>query len=564
MHAHAATSSSLSGFVTTLTKAFPSGIVRDLGVANTTLPMHITVSLVTRNDSAIPALLMRQNTPGDSMYHHYLTPQQSMQMFSPSLAQVQAVESYLTSNGFSNVTASADNELVMANGTVATVNAAFQTAEHAGLFNGKAILINSAPAQVPASLSGTVRAILGVHQFPAQKMLKYRPAGSSCTENPVNGVCVLNDFTPRDFWLAYDARGPYAPGDGTSGYQADYHDGINTNIAIFAEGDLAGVLPNDLRQFENINTLPPTSYQIVPETGFNSTDTSGADEFDLDTQMSSSMAGNVKRLDVYDANSLDDDDLIVDYDLFKTNDVDAAASASYGGCESLEETGGDLQSEDAIFAEAAVQGQTVFASSGDSGTGCLSAENGVPAGVPGVEYPASSEYVVGAGGTSLFTTATDFYQGEISWDSGGGGLSLFETPGPWQSPVSTYATAGERGVPDVAMDADPNISGADVIVAGAPEIIGGTSLSSPLSLGVWARLETQSNNVYGFAAPVLYKEFNDLGGSATTVPGGYTRTVGGFNDVVVGSNGLPATEGYDLTTGLGSFDIYDQIVNIGK
>ena len=43
-----------------------------------------------------------------------------------------------------------------------------------------------------------------------------------------------------------------------------------------------------------------------------------------------------------------------------------------------------------------------------------------------VEYPASSTYVIGAGGTTLVTNADGRWNNEIGWYAGGGGLSQFE------------------------------------------------------------------------------------------------------------------------------------------
>ncbi len=101
------------------------------------------------------------------------------------------------------------------------------------------------------------------------------------------------------------------------------------------------------------------------------------------------------------------------------------------------------------------------------------------------------------------------------------------------------SAAGLRTLPDVSMDADPN-SGANVYVDGTPETVGGTSLASPLSLGVWDRLESGHANQLPFASPQLYA----LNGTAA------------FHDVTLGDNGpYPATPGYDLATGIGSFDV---------
>lgn len=55
-----------------------------------------------------------------------------------------------------------------------------------------------------------------------------------------------------------------------------------------------------------------------------------------------------------------------------------------------------------------------------------------------------------------------------------------------------------------------------------------------------ARLESAHGNGLGFAGPALYAQ----SGSA------------GFHDIILGDTGpYPATPGYDLATGLGTFDV---------
>jgi len=561
------------GAAATRTKAFPANIVRDFGPASDATPMKITIALQPRNEAKFDAIIKAQNTPGNPMYHRFFTANQTKALFSPSAAQVRAVASYLSREGFGRLSVTDDNQFVIAHGTVRSMNAAFGTMEHHALYKGRAVLVNTRDAVVPAELAATIKSVVGAHTVPMHGNVIARtktkaavlPNGASCVSLTSTGDCYLNDFTPRAFWVAYDAGGnlPGTDGSGT----ADYHSGINTPIAIIAEGILSGVV-SDLRIQENDYSLPPTSYRIVNETGNpTQTDTSGADEFDLDTQTSTGVAGNVKRLDIYDAASLEDSDLIVVFDQFVTDDVAKAASASFGGCTSLEALSGGLTTYDAIFAEAMMQGQTVFASSGDTGAACEGIENGVPdAGVPGTEYPASSEYVVGVGGTSLLTTPSNLYQGETAWATGGGGgIEPFESEGSWATSLTTaYTAAGTRAVPDISMDADPNISGADVTVAGATEIIGGTSLASPMALAVWARIESNNGESLGSAAPYFYKEFGDAyTGMQLNRAGDFTETVNGFNDILLGTDGFyPATAGYDLASGLGSLDIALQIQDI--
>ena len=524
----------------TVTRAFP--MVRgtaDLGRAAAATPMHVVLGLRGTNRAAIDALLVRQATPGDAMYRRALTPSQARALVAPNGARVNAIAQYLKANGFTKLHVSPDNLLVSGDSDVAGAERAFSTQIHVMKVGKQRVLANIRPANLPSALRPMVTSIQGLHTYSMRPNFAKKPSVQSCTSVPVLNLCALGAFGPKDFQQVYDV------GSAT---------GKNTPIAIFAEGLLTGTV-SDLRQQEASSGLPQVPLSIV-ETGPQSGDTSGADEWSMDTQYSTGIATNVSHLYLYDAPSLTDADITTMFDQFVTDDVAKAGSASFGGCELLAEIDGEPATDDAIFQEAALQGQTIFASAGDTGTFCpapVVGQNGVPAGLPGQEYPASSPYIVSVGGTTLLANTTGGYGAEIGWYSGGGGPSLIETAGSWQSAVVKTA-AITRDVPDIAMDGDPN-TGANVVVNGTVEEVGGTSLASPLSLGVWSILETANDDSLGFASPVLYKSWSDDGGTALTVPTGLTRPVGGFHDELIGANPLPAKLGYDFSTGLGSFDV---------
>ena len=84
------------------------------------------------------------------------------------------------------------------------------------------------------------------------------------------------------------------------------------------------------------------------------------------------------------------------------------------------------------------EGVTFVASTGDSGS-------------PG-EYPAFSPNVVAVGGTSLQLNADSTYQSETAWSYSGGGISAYETEPTYQQSIQS---TGQRTIPDVAFDADP-------------------------------------------------------------------------------------------------------------
>ena len=83
------------------------------------------------------------------------------------------------------------------------------------------------------------------------------------------------------------------------------------------------------------------------------------------------------------------------------------------------------------------------------------------------------------------------------------------------------------------------------LAPGADQQGAGTSLSSPLWVGVWARIQAaaKSSKGLGFANYAIYKLAKSSGGRD-------------FYDVTVGNNQpYPATPGYDNTTGWGTPEI---------
>lgn len=508
-------------WVPTATQATSLTNATSLGALPSTTEMQIVVGLKEQNASGLKSYIQAISTPGNALYGQSLTPAEFAADYGPTSTQVQSVTDYLTGQGFTNISVSSNNLLVTADGTAAQVTSAFNTQIDKFQQNGQTVYANTTAADVPSALGGTVAAVLGLNNASKMTPPIVQATGTPTTTSLPNYPASYN---PQGFWKAYDVGNtPTASG---------------TSIAIFAEGDLTQVI-KDLRQEEQVNGLPQVPVTVVP-VGIASTDTSGADEWDLDTQYSTGMAGTVSHLYVYDTTSLTDSDTAREFNAFAAQDVAKAGSASFGECEVFPYVDGAMLVDDEIFAEAAAQGQTTFASAGDTGGFCAVAPtNGVPAGAPDVNYPASSPYVVAVGGTTLITNSDGSYDEELAWTAGGGGPSEYETSPYWQNSIVPSSAAGNKGLPDIAMDADP-YSGANVYVDGSPLIVGGTSLSSPLSLGVWARLETSHGNQLGFAAPLLYGVYQSPG----------------FHDIILGDSGpYPATPGWDFATGLGTFDV---------
>ncbi len=525
-----------TGWTATATKGISVSLLdsaADYGPMRSDEAITVRVAMKLQNQTALNTYIRNINDPTNALYGQSLTPAQFAATYGPSSAQVQQMVSYLEGAGFTNVIVEPNNLLVSADGTVAQASAAFNTPIEQFAQLGKLVYGNTSPAQVPAALGNVVGSVLGLNTIGQMKPSIMTRAAAGL---PQYGV----SYTPQNFWQIYSAKDVPAASKAT--------------IAVIAEGDLSGVL-QDFKAAEASWGFPAFPVTVVP-VGLASTDTSGADEWDLDTQYSTGMAGGlVKHLYLYDATTMTDSDLALAFSRWVTDDKARAANASFGECEIFPYIDGSMLADDELFAEAAAQGQTLFSSTGDTGSFCPVGvgTNGVPAGVPLVNYPAASQYATAVGGTTLLTNADGNYDTEIAWNAGGGGISEFEYSPYWQTAANVPSSAASsRGIPDVAMDADPE-SGANVYVNGAWEGVGGTSLSSPLAMGVWARM-ISANSKLGFA-PLTYYSLYD----GTGLLGSYPK--GGFHDILVGANGLyTALPGWDYTTGLGTLWV-DQLYN---
>ena len=188
-------------------------------------------------------------------------------------------------------------------------------------------------------------------------------------------------------------------------------------------------------------------------------------------------------------------------------------SMSWGGTEFSGEKADDIN-----FTAANV---VYFAASGDN---------------PGVIWPSTSPKVVAVGGTSVSRGASGNYLSQTTWQSGGGGPSLYESPAPGQSiAITGYA---KRATPDVVADANPS-TGVWVYESGNWYIVGGTSVATP----IWAGIASAAGDTASSTAE-LTRLYSGLGDS------GY------FTDLTTGScgpsDGYSAKIGWDPCTGLGA------------
>lgn len=543
----------------------------DLGTAPASTPLHLVISTARPNPAGESAALAAQYSPTNPNYHHFLTPAQFAAQFGVPSSRQAAIRSFLTGGGLHIDSYSAGGDRYSVSGSVAQVAALLRTNFRSYALGNQAFIANTSAPVFPYGLG--ITNIVGLNSLQKYSV----PARSHPAQDTCLGSTCLGATTPQDLWAAYQ--------------QPSGHTGQGQGLAVFGEGQSDGVV-SDLRQFEAAHGLPQVPVVVKHPAGDTSfADDSGREEWNIDTQASSGMAPDAASLTLYFGTDLSDADVDRVFSQF-TDDASgpAQASASYGECETIPVISplvgqaladpsltalpiqlGLGNQNDATLApiaqQAAMEGKTIFVSSGDTGSSCpivtlpvIGAGNGVlNQVVPVTNSPASLPYVVSVGGTVLYTNGSGQRSREYGWAFSGGGSSLFTPAPPYQQGTAglilpcVTALVTCRGLPDVAAQSgDVLTNGYAIISNGAVAQGGGTSLSSPLWEGMWARVQSASPNPAGngFANETTYR----VGKNASS----YARD---FFDVssldlftgLPASNGLYATlPGWDYVTGWGT------------
>ncbi|WP_158543277.1 PKD domain-containing protein [Dyella psychrodurans] len=486
-------------------------------------PMHVVVTLKLRNEQQLDSYLAK---PGFKP----LTSDQFNAQYAPTAEQAQAVADYLTKAGFTNVQIAPDHELVQADGHADTAQAAFNTSfVHVKTHDGRDAYANNSAIQIPASLQGSVNAVLGMQNVHTAHVFAKRL-------NPH----VAHANTPHPF--ASGSAVGHQPSDFVSIYGASGLPNVTSvPVGSVSEGDMSNV------QSDVASVDPGVTLTLKGSTG--GSDTSGDAEWDLDSQDIIAFTG-VSQYYFYVAASLTDADLQTDYAQVVSDNIIKAIDVSLGECETDAQSSGAAASNDTTFKQAIAQGQTFFVSAGDSGADECGNGTLTPS------WPASSQYVTSVGGTEVYTSGTTTWSSETVWNNNsegegatGGSPSTFEPIPSWQKGVVGVTNQTYRGVPDIAYDASPD-SGALVTVDGqADQQIGGTSLAAPLAVGMWAHVLQANGTSLGFAAPVIYKVAQS---SVANYAASFHDITSGNNDSSGESTGENAATGWDYTTGWGT------------
>jgi subtilase family serine protease len=551
--------------------------------------VSIVFSRTPEQEADLQALITEQQDPASPLYHQWLTPDQFAARFGVADADLAKVTSWLQQQGFSIDSVARSRNMVRFSGSSGQVEQAFATEMHTYNLRGEQHIAPSTELSIPAALSSIVLSVGNLSDFRPHPMLLH-PAQPEFTSSQSGAV----HFAPSDIKIAYDIPSAYT--------------GLGQSIAIMGQ---SAILTSDITNFQSASGLAnkaPTMV-LVPGTGSSAIYKGDESESDIDLEWSGAIATGANIVFVYVGSSFNYD--VSDSIQYAVDqDIAPIISVSYGYCET-QVSNTFYNAMELIGSQAATQGQTIVASSGDSGsTGC-SGFTGLSAAqheALAVSYPASSAYVTAAGGTEItaandvagtppgyWTAATtaDVLTSAIQWipevawnddalgnglSSSGGGVSTLVPRPSWQAGTiagQPIPAGTKRLVPDIALYSSPNYPGYLFCSSDPSEVsgscsngfrdsnskyltvAGGTSFAAPIFAGMVALINQAKGYTsgQGLVNPTLYT----LAASAN-----YSTA---FHDITSGNNnctgssslcGSPATGGFAAGTG------YDQVTGLGS
>jgi kumamolisin len=530
----------------------------------------LTFNLV-YNDTAMERDVTQIYTPGSPTYHQFLTPNQIVQRYALSDSQMQVVENWLTSHGFTIVSVDQLRLGIQVQASVATIERALnvQLRQYTiNLFGSSyTFFVQENDPVISGPVSAYIQSVVGLDNF---AFPVFRPPSglaallAARATGPAHcaGYGAKQTLTSSDLARAYQVNTLYS-----HGYQGQ---GMTIGVAEF--GDPFD--PTDVANYAACAGAGMPNIQIVNVDG-QLAPGPGAGEATLDLEMIAGLAPRAQILD-YQASLVNTSFAQALVDVFNkvaADDRVQVLSVSYG----TGEASFSISEQDAInrsLRNLAAEGISVFISSGDCGAFSDRITN-----IAMVSFPASASYAIAVGGTRLQVNSAGVRTGEVAWgdrDSSpvchnewgsGGGVSQngdFKRPF-WQiGPGTTnhydgtnslvftinltpvVAPNGLRQVPDVSAAAFPNIA---LYYQGVWFAAGGTSAAAP----IWAagallvdQALKQANKPLMGGVPTIYSLANH--------PGAFHP----FTDITSGNNLFyPASKGWDYATGWGSPNFND-------
>ncbi|MCQ8278255.1 S53 family peptidase [Acetobacteraceae bacterium KSS8] len=480
--------------------------------------IEASLNIRPRDETALHA---KMNALGDPDARRKLMAHARETLYGPD---IRALTDYANAHGLTVLESSAARRLVRVSGTPRAMEAAFGTKLELYTSGAETFRSHSGEVRLPENLHGIVDSVLGLDDRAIAHTRIVRPHVAQPGGLEPNKLATLYDF-PTGV------------------------DGTGVTIALIELGGGYSASDNQAA-FKAMGLKTPRVVAVSVDGARNKTGSDADGEVALDIQVAGGLAPGAE-IAVYFAPNTDAGfSDAISQAAHDTTTKPSVISISWGGPESSWSTQA-VSAMNSALQDAAAMGISVYVASGDS-----LATDGVDDGMAHVDFPASSPWAIGCGGTHIAVSGNAI-TAEMVWNDSlqggggtGGGISdLFDVPAFQTSvnlPASVNGGRKGRGVPDVAGDAAPG-SGYLVVVDGKKEVVGGTSAVAPLWAGLTALINQKAAVPVGFLPNFLYGQIK--AGRKLTV-----EITSGNNKPANSQIGYQAGPTWNACTGLGRPD----------
>jgi hypothetical protein len=558
----------------------PAGAER-LGRVSPDQRLTITVVLEPSHAGQLSALLRDLYDPTSPRYEEWLPSGQFGREFGPSQVEIDALTSWLHAQGLDDT--SVEGLAVRVTGDVQNISRVLGVSlfEYRLAHGGTRYFASTAP-RVPRTIAEDISTILGLSNAPhIHSTLDPTPRGrvivsplaipGLTTPPAAPAACVgASDYAKANNYWTADQVGRM--------YRVDqlFKAGLTGKRTTIALLELGRSKPTDTNNYFSCLRLHNT-VKVEHIDGGATADATGTYEADADIQQAATQAPGATIVS-YEAPKSDRGE----YDAINqivTDDHAQVVSTSVGDCEAAlrAQAGGTafVDSLHTLFEQAAAQGQSVFAATGDDGSeDCYNGTATPPSETLQVDSPADDPFVTGVGGTSLegpgiepvwnncAGTIGDVCAANGGYAGGGGQSALFKRP-TWQLLASDATCSTCRELPDISANAGVG----EVFFDSGWTRAAGTSIAAPLLAGIAADIaQSCKGGRLGDLAPKLnaLADLHVYGTALTDVTTGFSSQTTGFSRSrraieTPGNNDLTRTNaddfltepGFDLATGFG-------------
>ena len=335
--------------------------------------MQLVLQRSPEQEQALNQLMDEQNDRTSPNYHHWLTAAEFGEQFGVAQEDIDKLTSWLESHGFRVNKVYTNRMLIDISGTAGQLQDTFHTSIHQLDVNGEAHIANMSDPRIPEAFAPVVKGFASLNDIKPHPMMKsarqYTVAGCSDASPMLTqpgGTCYF--ITPQDTQTIYNLNPLYSAGISGQGQTIYLVEDTDVYNATGSSSDW-----NTYRSTFGLASAYPSGSFTESHPGSCTDPGTNADDGEaaLDVEVATSVAPNAAiNLISCLSGTVTFGGQIAMLNLINANNPaptgGGVISVSYGVCEAYNGNGGNALFYN-TYQQAAAEGYSVFASSGDEG-----------------------------------------------------------------------------------------------------------------------------------------------------------------------------------------------------